>query len=75
MTQPTLAQQLAPAAAAKAYIALAVSVAIAGLTAYQAAAGDGMTIEDWLTVALAVLLPIGVWAKGNTAAGPNPPAP
>jgi hypothetical protein len=59
---------LTPAVAAKAYIALAVGILIAGLTAWQAVAGDGMTGQDWVTVALAVLSPILVWAKSNTPA-------
>jgi hypothetical protein len=60
---------LTPRGAAKAYVALAVSVLIAALTGYQAASGDGMTVADWVTVALAALAPIGVWAAKNADPG------
>ena len=61
---------LTPARARKAYVALALSVIIGGLTAWQATSGDGMTAADWVTIALAILTPIGVWAARNTEPAP-----
>jgi hypothetical protein len=64
---------LTPSRAAKAYVALAVSIVIAALTAWQAAQGDGMTGADWATVVLAGLAPVAVWAKGNADPAPKGP--
>lgn len=50
----------------KGLIAAAVAILIAGITAWQAASADGMTGQDWATVALAVLGAIGVYAIPNT---------
>jgi hypothetical protein len=62
-------ETLTPRAAAKAYVALAVATVVATLTAVQAVQGDGMSTDDWLTVALAALGPIAVWLVPN-----QPPA-
>ena len=45
----------------KALAALAVTVVIAGVTAWQAAVGDGWQAQDWATVALAALAPVAVY--------------
>lgn len=45
----------------KAIAALAVAVAIAGFTAWQAAIGDGWQAQDWATIALAALAPVAVY--------------
>jgi hypothetical protein len=67
-------ETLTPRAAAKAYAALAVATVVALLTAIQAVQRDGMTTDDWLTVALAALGPLAAFVA--TWAVPNePPAP
>lgn len=50
----------------KAIAAAVVAILIAGITAWQAASADGMTGQDWATVALAVLGAVGVYAVPNT---------
>jgi hypothetical protein len=63
--------------AAKAWVALVISVLVGGLTAAQGAAGDGLDIEEWLVIGLAVLNPIFVWSTANQpeqAAVAGPPA-
>lgn len=46
-----------------------------GLIALQAALTDGtVTTQEWVTIALAALGALGVWAKSN-AAPPLPPPP
>jgi hypothetical protein len=52
----------------KGLVAAIVAVLIAGVTAWQAASADGMTAQDWATVALAVLGAIGVYAIPNVPA-------
>jgi hypothetical protein len=67
---------LTPRAAAKAYAALAVSVALAALTAWQAARDGGLTTTDTVVAVLvAALPPIGVWlAPRNADPAPKPAA-
>lgn len=50
----------------KGIVAAVVAILIAGITAWQAASADGMTGQDWATVALAVLGAVGVYAVPNT---------
>ena len=64
---------LTPAGAAKAYAALAVSVLLAALTAWQQARTDGLDTADLvLAVAVAALIPLSVWlAPRNTDSEPR----
>jgi hypothetical protein len=59
---------LTPSAAAKAYVTLAVSVLVAGLTAWQQARTDGLDTADLvLAVAVAVLIPLSTWLAPRNA--------
>lgn len=49
----------------KTYAKAIVAVLIAGVTAAQAALTDGITGQEWLTVALAVLTAVGVYLVPN----------
>lgn len=62
----SLKEDLKPANAAKAYVALAVSVVLASLVVFVDVGGDGMTTTEWGLLVLAALNPLLVWAKGNS---------
>lgn len=51
----------------KAIAAAVIAALTTALTAWQAVSGDGMTGQDWVTVALAVLSVVAVYfAPANT---------
>jgi hypothetical protein len=63
---------LTASGAAKAYVTLAVSLLLAGLTAWQQARTDGLAAADLvLAVAVAVLIPLSTWLAPRNA---EPPA-
>lgn len=41
------------------------AVVMAGVTAYRVVAGDGVTPSEWVTVVIAVLGTVNVWAAAN----------
>lgn len=50
-------------------IAMALAAAVmAGVTAYRAVSGDGVTASEWVAVVLAVMGAINVWASANVPA-------
>jgi hypothetical protein len=44
------------------------AVVMAGVTAYRAVSGDGVTPSEWVAVVLAVMAGINVWAATNVPA-------
>ncbi len=51
--------------AAKFWVAAIAAVLIAGLTAYEGVMADGLTAQEWLTVAVAILGAITVYLVPN----------
>lgn len=54
---------------AKFWVSAVAAIIIAGLTAYEAVMADGMTPDDWVKVAIAVITATLVWLVPN-ADGP-----
>lgn len=60
----------------KAIVALVLGALIAGLQAFDVVFGDGvLSVQDIVTIALAVLTPIAVYFAENTPATPTDPPP
>lgn len=53
------------AKAAKFWVAAVAAILIAGLTAYEGVAADGLNPQEWVTIALAVLGAITVYLVPN----------
>lgn len=52
----------------KSIMMAAAAIVIAGITAYRAVAGNGVTASEWVAVVLAVMGAANVWAAANVPA-------
>lgn len=52
---------------AKFWVAAVAAIILAGLTAYEGVAPDGVTIPEWIDVAVAVIGAVAVWFTKNSA--------
>lgn len=52
----------------KSLVMLLATLVMAALGAYRAAAADGMTASEWVTVVIALFVTVNVWATANIPA-------
>ena len=50
---------------AKFWVAAAAAIVIAAIEAYQIAVPDGVTVQEWVTIAVAVVGALSVWLVPN----------
>jgi hypothetical protein len=53
---------------AKFWVAAAAAVIIAAIEAYQLSVPDGVTVQEWVTIAVAVIGAVSVWLVPNQSA-------
>lgn len=51
---------------AKFWVAAVAAIIIAGLSAYEGVMLDGVTAQEWVTIAVAVIGAVAVWFVPNT---------